>query len=109
MLARSLRNALIALAVVVGAYVEDGMILAVVPFYQLVVLAYEREEATATGTRLLLVALLYLCQQPTALDVALISLDMTLSRYDSTGNSLIAHTQSESTTRRSVPRKVCVS
>ena len=66
MLARSLRNALIALAVVVGAYVEDGMILAVVPFYQLVVLAYEREEATATGTRLLLVALLNLCQQPTA-------------------------------------------
>ena len=51
---------------VVGANVEDGMILAIVPFYQLVVLAYEREEATATGTCLLLVALLNLRQQPTA-------------------------------------------
>ena len=53
---------------VVGANVEDGMILAIVPFYQLVVLAYEREEAAATGTSLLLVALLNLCQQPTARD-----------------------------------------
>ena len=43
------------------------------------------------------------------LDVALISLEMTLSRYDSTGSSLMAQTRSESTTRRSVPRKVCVS
>ena len=43
------------------------------------------------------------------LEVALISLEMTLSRYFSTGRSLMAQILSASTTRRSVPRKVCVS
>ena len=50
----SLCYALIALAMVVGANVEYGMVLAVVPFYQFVVLAYEREEAVLSGTCLLL-------------------------------------------------------
>ena len=68
MLARSLCDALIALAVVVGAYVEDGVVFAVVPLYQLVVLAYEREEAAASGARLLLVALFNLRKQPAARD-----------------------------------------
>ena len=68
MLARSLRDALIALAVVIGAYVEDGVVFAIVPLYQLVVLAYEREEAAASGARLLLVALFNLRKQPTARD-----------------------------------------
>ncbi len=43
------------------------------------------------------------------LEVALISLLMTLSRYFSTGNSLMATILSDSTTKRSVPRKVWVS
>ena len=43
------------------------------------------------------------------LDVALISLEMTLSRYFSTGRLFIAHILSASTTSRSSPRKVCVS
>ena len=43
------------------------------------------------------------------LEVALISLEITLSKYFSTGNSLMAHILSASTTKRSVPRKVCVS
>ena len=51
---------------VVGANVEYGMVFAVVPFYQFVVLAYEREEAVLSGTCLLLASLFNLCEQPAA-------------------------------------------
>ena len=57
-------DALIALAVVVGTHIEDGVILAVVPTDELVVALGEREEIVATA--LVLFALLYLCQQPRA-------------------------------------------
>ena len=62
----SLCYALIALAVVVGTHVKDGMVLAVVPLDKLVVLSDEGEESVLSGTCLLLAALLYLRQQPTA-------------------------------------------
>ena len=54
------RDALIALTVVVGADVEDGMLLAVVPTDEFIVLLDEREEVVAAVTVLL--ALLHLCQ-----------------------------------------------
>jgi hypothetical protein len=57
-----LGDALVALAMVVGAYVEDGVVLAVVPSDKHVVLADEREEVVAALLRQ--PALLHLGQQP---------------------------------------------
>ena len=62
----SLCYALVALAMVVGANVEDGMVFAVVPLYEFVVLAYEREESVLSGTCLLFASLFHLCEQPAA-------------------------------------------
>ena len=64
MYARRFGYALIALAVVVGADIEYGMVASVVPAYEFVVLLYEREEVVAAP--LLLVPALYLCEQPAA-------------------------------------------
>ena len=57
-----LRDALVALAVVVGANVKDGMIFAVVPLNQFVVFLDEREEAVSAFLQFL--ALIHLRQQP---------------------------------------------
>ena len=62
----SLCYALVALAMVVSTNVEDGMVLAIVPLYEFVVLAYEREESVLSGTCLLFASLLNLCEQPAA-------------------------------------------
>ena len=61
---RLLGYALVALAMVVGTHIEDGVVLAVVPAYELIVFLYEREEIV--GTLFELAALLYLCEQPAA-------------------------------------------
>ena len=55
-------DALIALTVIVGTYIEDGMIFTVVPADKLVVALGELEEIVAST--LMLLALLHLCQQP---------------------------------------------
>ncbi len=56
----------IALAVVVGADVEDGVVLTVVPAYEPVVFLDEGEEVVARLSHL--AALLHLCQEPRAGD-----------------------------------------
>ena len=45
---------------VVGADIEDGVVLTVVPLHQLVVLADEREEAVLSGAGLMFASLFYL-------------------------------------------------
>ena len=60
-------DALVALAVVVGTDVEDGVILAVVPANEFVVLFHEREERVAASI-LQLASLLNLGQQPRTAD-----------------------------------------
>ena len=57
-----LGDALITLAVVVGADIEDGMVFAVVPADELIVLSREREETV--GAFLMLFALGHLSQEP---------------------------------------------
>ena len=57
-------NALVALTMVVGTNIEDGVVFAVVPFYQRVVALFEREEVVAT--LFLLATFLHLSQQPRA-------------------------------------------
>ena len=59
-------DALIALAVVVGADVEDGVVLAVVPAYESVVFLDKGEKVVARLSHL--AALLHLCQEPRAGD-----------------------------------------
>ena len=59
---RGLGDALITLAVVVGADIEDGMVFAVVPADELIVLTGEGEEAV--GAFLMLLALLHLGEEP---------------------------------------------
>ena len=59
-------DALITLTVVVGTDVEDGMVVAIVPADQLVVLLDEREEVI--GSVLVLATLLHLGQQPRTAD-----------------------------------------
>ena len=61
-----LGDALVALAVVVGADVEDLVVLAVVPANELIVLLNEREEAVLPVVQLL--TLLHLSQQPRPAD-----------------------------------------
>ena len=61
-----LGDALVTLAVVVGAYIKYGMVVAVVPSDELVVFFDELEESVTS--RFLVPALFYLCQQPTARD-----------------------------------------
>ena len=56
--------ALLTLTMVVGADIEDGVVLTVVPPYQLVVFLHEREEAAARC--LLIMAASHLCQEPGA-------------------------------------------
>lgn len=113
-----LGDTLVALAVVVGTYIKEGVVFAVVPADERIFLLGEGEEVVAALSHL---SALFICarsheREMTAcafrssrLEVALISLLMTLSRYFSTGNSLIATILSDSTTKRSVPRKVWVS
>ena len=59
-------DALVTLAVVVGTYIKDGMILAVVPADKLLVTLSKREEVVATA--FVLFAFLNLCQQPRTRD-----------------------------------------
>ena len=59
---RCVRDTLIALAVIVGTYVEYGMVFTVVPTYQHIFFLCEREEIV--GTFSLLRTSLNLCQQP---------------------------------------------
>ena len=61
-----LGDTLIALAVVVGTDIEDGVILAVVPADEFIVLSREREEAI--GTLLMLLALGHLGEEPRTRD-----------------------------------------
>ena len=100
------RDALVTLAVVIGADIIDGMVLAVVPADDLVVLLDEREETVVA----VLVAANSQEREMTAWAlrnsgdaVADISLEMTLVRYRSTGSSLMATILSASTTMFSVP------
>ena len=57
-----LGDALITLTMIIGTHIEDGMILAIVPANQLIILLDEREEVIAT--LLMLLALLHLGQEP---------------------------------------------
>ena len=57
---RGLGDALITLTMVVGADIEDGVVLTVIPLHQLVVLADEREEAVLSGAGLMFASLFYL-------------------------------------------------
>ena len=57
-------DALIALAVVVGANIKERMVFPVIPFYQLIIFLHKREEVVATlWSRL---ALEHLGQEPAA-------------------------------------------
>ena len=64
--ARCHRNALIALAMVVGTDIKDGVVLTVVPANELVVLLDKREEAVVALAHL--TAFLHLSQKPTTGD-----------------------------------------
>ena len=66
MLVARMADALVALAVVVGTHIEDGMIFAVIPTDELVVFLDKREEAVAAI--LVLAALLHLSQKPRTAD-----------------------------------------
>ena len=57
-----LGDALITLTMIIGTHIEDGMILAIVPANQLIILLDEREEVIPT--LLMLLALLHLGQEP---------------------------------------------
>ena len=61
-----LRDTLVALTMVIGAYIKDGMVVTIVPAYQLIIFLHEREETIAA--RRLTLPLLHLGQQPTAGD-----------------------------------------
>ena len=41
------RDTLVALTMVIGAYIKDGMVVTIVPAYQLIIFLHEREEAVA--------------------------------------------------------------
>ena len=62
MLIAGLGDTLVALTVVIGTDIEDGVVLAVVPSDQFVVFLGKREEAVVTV--LMLTTLLHLGQQP---------------------------------------------
>ena len=62
------RDALIALAVVVGTYIEDGVVLTVVPTHDLVLFFHEREETVVAACLFSLTAFLHLSQQPRTRD-----------------------------------------
>ena len=47
---------------IVGTHIKDGMVIAVVPAYQLIILLDEREEGGASFLHLL--TLTHLCQEP---------------------------------------------
>ena len=53
---------LIALAVVIGTYVEYGVVFAVIPAYEHILFLYKREETIFFALHLL--TALHLCQEP---------------------------------------------